>query len=70
MKTNLIKQMLVTEKSAIGQGSGKYTFLVNSSATKSEIKKAVKELYKVDVDSKSRLSASSRSAAATAASRL
>lgn len=48
MKSSVIKQILVTEKAAREQGSGKYTFLVESKATKNEIKKAVKELYKVD----------------------
>lgn len=45
---SLIKKMLITEKAANAQAIGKYVFIVDSSATKSEIKKAMKELYKVD----------------------
>lgn len=48
MKSSTIKQILVTEKASMQQAMGKYTFLVDSNATKNEIKKAVKELYKVD----------------------
>ena len=43
-----IKQLLVTEKAANLQAQNKYVFVVEQKATKSEIKKAVKELYKVD----------------------
>ncbi|OGY98685.1 MAG: 50S ribosomal protein L23 [Candidatus Liptonbacteria bacterium RIFCSPHIGHO2_01_FULL_57_28] len=44
----LIKRRIITEKATLLAGLGKYVFLVKDSATKSEIKKAVKELYKVD----------------------
>ena len=44
----LIKQPWVTEKSTGLQSIRKYTFLVKNSATKNEIKKLVKELYRVD----------------------
>ncbi len=45
---DLIKKVLVTEKSSMQQGANQYTLLVDPSATKNEIKKAVKEMYKVD----------------------
>lgn len=45
----LIKRMLNTEKSVGLNVRGKYVFMVKLSANKSEIKKAIKELYKVDV---------------------
>ena len=44
----LIKQPWVTEKSTGLTAAHKYTFLVKNSATKNEIKKLVKELYRVD----------------------
>jgi large subunit ribosomal protein L23 len=44
----IIKRRLVTEKATLLAEMGKYAFLVNTKATKNEIKKAVKELYKVD----------------------
>ncbi|MDE2019295.1 MAG: 50S ribosomal protein L23 [Patescibacteria group bacterium] len=45
----IIKKPWVTEKSGYGTAGGKYTFMVQSGATKPEIRKAVKEIYKVDV---------------------
>lgn len=44
----LIKRLWITEKSLASSAKGKYTFLVKQEATKSEVKKLVKELYKVD----------------------
>lgn len=44
----LIKRLWITEKSLASSGKGKYTFLVKQEATKSELKKLVKDLYKVD----------------------
>ena len=44
----LIKRRLITEKASLLAEMRKYVFLVKPSATKNEIKKAVKELYKVD----------------------
>jgi len=49
MDSFIIKKPWVTEK-ATGIGAHRqYIFLVQQSATKPEVKKAVKELYKVDV---------------------
>ena len=45
----LIKKPWVTEKSSIFTKMGKYVFIVESSATKQEVKKAIKRLYKADV---------------------
>ncbi|MBI2443750.1 MAG: 50S ribosomal protein L23 [Candidatus Magasanikbacteria bacterium] len=45
--TEVIVRPLVTEKSARGESRGQYTFLVSRSATKSEITRAVEELYGV-----------------------
>jgi large subunit ribosomal protein L23 len=45
----LIKKPWVTEKSGMMGEQHKYVFLVKGNATKPEVKKAVKEIYKVDV---------------------
>ncbi len=45
----LIKQPWVTERSTALAEQGKYVFVVKKGATKPEIKKAIKTIYKVDV---------------------
>jgi len=45
----LIKKPWVTEKSGMMNAGGKYTFMVADGAAKPEIKKAIHEIYKVDV---------------------
>jgi large subunit ribosomal protein L23 len=42
-------QSVTTEKSSVAQSLKKYTFLVRPESTKVDIKKAIKELYGVDV---------------------
>lgn len=49
--TNVLKHMHVSEKSSMGQAGGKYTFLVEPTATKNEIAKAVASRYNVQVTS-------------------
>ncbi len=44
----LIKKPWVTEKSTQLSAKGKYVFMVQPKASKPEIKKAIKEVYKVD----------------------
>lgn len=44
----LIKGISQTEKSNVLRQGGKYVFMVKLSATKNEIKKALKERYRVD----------------------
>ena len=44
----LIKKPMTTDKSTRMSDAGKYLFMVKSGATKPEIKKAVKAMYKVD----------------------
>ncbi len=44
----LMKQPWTTEKATNLAVFGKYVFIVKKKATKQEIKKAVKEIYKVD----------------------
>jgi len=44
----LIKSPLITEKSTFLSEAGKYVFIVRSNATKPEVKKAIKAIYKVD----------------------
>ena len=44
----LIKKPWVTEKSTTLAAAGKYVFVVKRGSTKPEIKKAVKDVYKVD----------------------
>ncbi len=46
----LIKHPRVTEKATQLNAVGKYVFMVKPAATKNEVKKAVKELYRVDVE--------------------
>lgn len=48
MNPFIIKKPWVTEKAARLNEQGQYVFLVAGTATKPEIKKAIKELYKVD----------------------
>jgi len=45
---SVIKGARITEKGAMGVDKGFYTFNVATTANKSEIKKAIKALYKVD----------------------
>ncbi len=47
----IIKALLRTEKSTTQEAQGKYLFLVDKQAKKSEIKRAVQEVYKVKVNS-------------------
>ncbi len=44
----LIQRPLITDKATALSSMGKYLFMVKSNATKPEIKKAVKDIYKVD----------------------
>ena len=46
---DIIKSILLTEKSSLYEPERKYLFLVNSGANKIQIKHAVEELYKVKV---------------------
>jgi len=46
----VIKALLQTEKSTAYLKQGKYLFLVNNSANKIQIKKAVEQAYKVKVE--------------------
>ena len=49
MSVSIIKKPLITERATDLSKLGKYVFVVADSATKPEVKKAVKEIYKVDV---------------------
>lgn len=40
---------IMTEKASIAQSKNRYTFMVKKEATKIDVKKAVKEMYGVDV---------------------
>jgi len=44
----IIKKPWVTEKAASVTANGQYVFIVQPDATKPEIKKAIKAIYKVD----------------------
>ncbi|MCM8770961.1 MAG: 50S ribosomal protein L23 [Candidatus Omnitrophica bacterium] len=46
---DIIKSIIHTEKSTQLEPAGKYWFLVDRRANKQEIKKAVEDIYKVDV---------------------
>ncbi|WP_066640512.1 50S ribosomal protein L23 [Desulfolucanica intricata] len=52
---DILKRPVVTEKSMALLADNKYTFLVDLRANKSEIKKAVEEIFKVKVDKVSTL---------------
>jgi large subunit ribosomal protein L23 len=45
----IIKRPHITERATALSGLRKYVFIVASGATKPEVKKAIKEIYKVDV---------------------
>ncbi len=45
----LIKYPVISEKAVGKTESGKYTFLVDNRSNKSEVKKAVEEMYKVKI---------------------
>lgn len=49
MNKSLIKHPIITEKATQMSALGKYVFLVDDNANKPEVKKALKEIYKVDV---------------------
>lgn len=46
---DIIKSLIRTEKSTLREPLGMYLFLVNNSANKIQIKRAVEEIYKVKV---------------------
>jgi large subunit ribosomal protein L23 len=48
---DIIKTLLRTETASLYEPDGKYLFLVNSSANKAQIRRAVEEIYKVKVKS-------------------
>lgn len=45
ISNRVIVKPLITEKAAVAQSLNKYSFIVSRRATKSEIKKAIKEIY-------------------------
>jgi large subunit ribosomal protein L23 len=49
MAEDIIKKPFVTEKSNMEVASGKYTFIVDTRATKTQIKMAVEKLFNVKV---------------------
>lgn len=48
-KTILIKPMITEKTERLSEGLNQYSFVVNKKANKIEIKKAVEDMYKVDV---------------------
>ncbi|MDP4092436.1 MAG: 50S ribosomal protein L23 [Bacillota bacterium] len=46
---DIIIKPYITEKSNVEMGAGKYTFIVDISATKTEIKAAIEKLFQVKV---------------------
>lgn len=53
----IIKAPVITEKSSILAGEGKYVFKVDSKANKTEIKEAIEKIFKVKVESISTINA-------------
>lgn len=48
---DIIKAILITEKSTLNEPLSKYLFLVDNTANKIQVKRAVEEIYKVKVKS-------------------
>jgi large subunit ribosomal protein L23 len=48
--SDIIKALIRTEKATTYEPEGKYLFLVNKSANKIQIKQAVEQMYKVEVE--------------------
>lgn len=46
----IVRAILKTEKSTLQEAQQKYLFLVDKRANKPQIRKAIKEIYKVDVE--------------------
>jgi large subunit ribosomal protein L23 len=46
---DIVKALIRTEKTTLYEPDGKYLFLVNNTANKIQIKRAVEEIYKVKV---------------------
>ena len=59
-KYSLLKKMVSTEKSQNALEHGKYTFFVDKTATKCEIKEVIKKIFGVDVASINVVNLSSR----------
>lgn len=49
MTQNVIIKPYLTEKSIVGNEKNRYTFLVDLTATKGQIRDLIEQLYKVDV---------------------
>ena len=49
MYSDIINTLIHTEKSTIAEANGKYLFWVKIKATKHQIKKAVENIYKINV---------------------
>ncbi|MFH1622578.1 MAG: 50S ribosomal protein L23 [Candidatus Omnitrophota bacterium] len=49
IQSDIINTLMHTEKSTVGEANGKYLFWVKIKATKLHIKKAIENLYKVNV---------------------
>lgn len=49
-KTILIKPLITEKADTLAEGKSQYTFIVNKESNKIEIRKAVEQLYTVNVD--------------------
>jgi len=49
MESNILKSALISEKSFTAAGKGKFTFIVDKSASKDSVRQIVSELFKVEV---------------------
>lgn len=50
MKSNILKKAIITERSLAKTKNGFYTFAIDSKYRKTDVKKAVKDLYNIDVE--------------------
>jgi large subunit ribosomal protein L23 len=51
MKQIIIKPVITEKADGLSESRGQYTFIVNKNANKIEIKKAVRDMFNVEVDS-------------------
>jgi len=56
----IIKAPVITEKSSMLAGEGKYVFKVDPKANKTEIKEAIEKIFKVKVESISTINAKTK----------
>ncbi len=49
-KVNIVKKPIVSEKSFVAKENGKYVFMVDNLSNKHQLKQAIEDIFKVDVE--------------------